>query len=88
MKPVEDLIRAYITDNILFKKTYPYPDDASFLKNGVVDSTNIMELVMFIEEEFNITTEDNEIVQDNFDSITRLSNFIRKKLDSKTGENK
>jgi acyl carrier protein len=79
MKPVEESLRQYIADNILFKKTYPFPDDASFLKNGIVDSTNIMELVMFIEEEYKITTEDEDIVQDNFDSITKLANFVRVK---------
>jgi acyl carrier protein len=81
MKPVEEMLRKYIADNILFsKKGYPYPDDASFLENGIVDSTNILELVMFVEEEFGITTDDNDIIPDNFDSISKLSQFTRNKV--------
>jgi len=80
MKPVLEMLRKYIAENILFsKKGYPYPDDASFLENGIVDSTNILELVMFVEEEFGITTEDNEITPDNFDSVQKLADFVRSK---------
>ncbi len=77
MKPIDDLLRAYIADNILFSNEgYPYPDDASFLENGILDSTNILELVMFAEEEFGCSIEDREIIPDNFDSISKLSRFI------------
>ncbi len=80
MTPVEEMLRTYIADNILFsKKGYPYPDDASFLENGIVDSTNILELVMFVEEKFGITTDDNEITPDNFDSVSKLADFVRSK---------
>lgn len=80
MTPVEEMLRKYIADNILFsKKGYPYPDDASFLENGIVDSTNILELVMFVEEKFGITTDDNEIIPDNFDSVKKLADFVRSK---------
>ena len=74
------MLRKYIADNILFsKKGYPYPDDASFLENGIVDSTNILELVMFVEEEFGITTDDSEITPNNFDSVKKLADFVRSK---------
>ncbi|MFZ5911604.1 MAG: acyl carrier protein [Chloroflexota bacterium] len=86
MKPIEEMLRKYIADNILFSKDgYPYPDGASFLENGILDSTNILELVMFVEEEFGITTEDNEIVPGYFDSVRNLSQFVRSKMDSKVG---
>jgi hypothetical protein len=35
MKPIEEMLRKYIAEKILFsKKGYPYADDASFLENG------------------------------------------------------
>lgn len=86
MKPVEEMLRKYIADNIMFaKEGYPYADDASFLENGILDSTNILELVMFVEEEFGITTEDNEIVPEHFDSVRKLSLFVRNKMNSMAG---
>ncbi len=81
MKPIEETLRAYIADNILFSNDgYPYPDDASFLENGILDSTNILELVMFAEEEFGCCIEDREIIPANFDSIRKLTGFIGSKV--------
>ena len=76
----EQKISEYIAENILFsKKGYPHPLDASFLDNGIVDSMNILELVMFVEENFSIKVADGDIVPVNFDSVTKLANFIRSK---------
>lgn len=80
MNSVEELLRKYIADNILFSGSgYPYPDDTSFLENGIVDSMNVLELVMFVEQKFGVKVEDAEIVPDNFDSIARLAAFVRRK---------
>ncbi len=80
MAQIEESIRTYIADNILFSSNgYPHPDDASFLENGVVDSMNILELVAYIEEKFKVSVSDDEIMPENFDSITRLADFVRSK---------
>ncbi len=81
MPSVEETIRSYITKNILFNDNgYPYPDDASFLEEGIVDSMNVLELIMFVEEVFHITVEDEEITPDNFDSISKLAAYVRRKM--------
>jgi acyl carrier protein len=80
MDDVEITLRNYITRNILFSDgEYPHPDDTSFLETGVVDSLGVMELVLFVEEHFGIDVEDREVVPANFDSVSRLSAFIRSK---------
>ncbi|WP_322507818.1 acyl carrier protein [Anaerolinea sp.] len=80
MNSIEELIRTYIAQNILFSSNgFPYPDDASFLENGIVDSMNVLEIVMFVEEKFGIKVEDAEIIPENFDSVTQLASYIRKK---------
>jgi acyl carrier protein len=77
---IEEQIRKYIADNILFnKKGYPYPDATSFLEEGIVDSTSVLELVTFVEQAFNITVEDADIVPDNFDSVKNLADYVRRK---------
>jgi acyl carrier protein len=79
---VEATIRQYIAESILFSKTYPYPDDASLLENGVIDSMNVMELVVFLEENLGIKVDDHEIVPDNFDSVRRLAEFVQSKRET------
>ena len=80
MKNVEETIRTFIAEQILFSGNgYGHPDDASFLEEGIVDSMGIMELVMFVEETFGITVDDEELVPDNFDSVSKLANYIRRR---------
>lgn len=78
--PIENKIKEYIAKNLLFNNDgYTYPDEASFLEEGIVDSQGVMELVMFVEEEFKVTVDDEDITPDNFDSISLLADYIRRK---------
>jgi acyl carrier protein len=80
MASIEEQVRNHIAQNILFSKNgYPHPDEASFLEEGIVDSLNVMDLVFFIEEKFGVSVADREIVPDNFDSVSRLAAFVRRK---------
>jgi acyl carrier protein len=79
MESVEEKIRKYIAENILYSSTgYPYPDETSFLENGIVDSMNVMEIVMYTEEKFGVKVKDEDIVPANFDSVRNLAEFIRR----------
>jgi acyl carrier protein len=80
MEHVRELLRSYLAANVLFSDNgYPYPDDASFLENGVVDSMSVMELVMFTEKTFSVSISDKEIIPANFDSVENLAAFILRK---------
>lgn len=81
MHKIEDALRTFIDKNILFSTDgFSYADDTSFLENGILDSTSILELIAFVEGQFNISIKDSEVIPENFDSISNLSNFIRKKI--------
>ena len=50
--------------NFLFRKNGPdLTDDKSFLDNGIIDSTGVLELVAFLEEKFGISVGDRELIQ-------------------------
>jgi acyl carrier protein len=77
---IESQIKEYIARNLLFSDNgFPYPDDASFLEEGIVDSVGVMELVAFVEEKFGLKIEDTDVTPDNFDSVDKLAAFIRRK---------
>lgn len=81
MSNAEQLIRTFIAENVLFTKNgYPYPDDTSFLEEGIVDSTSVLELVMFVEEHFGINVADEDIVPGNFDSVSKLADYVRRQV--------
>ena len=80
---IEPQIRQYLAENFLFSDNgYELEDEASFLEEGVVDSTGVLELVMFVEETFGITVQDEEIMPQNFDSVSQLAAYVRRKLSS------
>lgn len=74
-------IRQYISQNLLFcEDGFHYSDDDSFLGEGIIDSLGVMEMVVFVEQEFNIAVLDLEIIPENFDSVNKLAKYINDKI--------
>lgn len=82
---LQDDIRTFIVDNFLFGVDSGLANDSSFLKEGIVDSTGIMQLVSYIQEQYRITVEDEELTPENLDSINKVSAFIQDKRRSSSG---
>ena len=77
---IEQQIRDYIAKNLIFSSNgYQYSDETSFLEEGIVDSQGVMELVLFVEDAFGVKVDDQEITPDNFDSISNLATYVRRK---------
>ena len=73
-------IKDYIIENFLFGDAEPLQDDAmSLLDNGIIDSTGVMVLVAFLEGDFELTIEDEELVPENLDSVDNLVGFVTRK---------
>lgn len=82
MPAIETDVREFVTDNFLFGRTNVSLDgDDSLLEEGLIDSTGVLELVTFIEDRFDVTVEDEELVPNNLDSINRLITFIEAKVE-------
>lgn len=73
-------VRSFVVETFLFGDTKtPLPEDGSLIENGLIDSTGILELVAFVEETFDITVSDEEILPANFDSIAKVQAFVERK---------
>jgi len=74
-------IREFIFENFLFDaEDESLKNDTSFLEEGIIDSTGVLELVDWLEEEFSISVEDDELIPENLDSVNLLSAYITKKM--------
>ena len=73
-------INQFIVENFLFGDDNNLKTDASLLENGIIDSTGVLELISFLEETYEITIEDEEMVPENLDSIDNINDFLIKKL--------
>lgn len=79
-KSIEAQIRSYILENFLYTNDEGKLNNSdSFLEDGIVDSTGILELLMFVEETFGVEVADEEVLPDNFDSVDQLAHYIRRK---------
>ena len=79
MGQIKTKIREFIVENFLFGSANGLNDDTSFLDEGIIDSTGVLELVTFIENEFSIQVEDDELIPENLDSIDNIAQFLERK---------
>jgi acyl carrier protein len=79
--PIEQTLRDFILENFTYRSDRTLlAEDTSFLETGLIDSTGVLELVGFLEDRFQIQVADDEIVPDNMDSLRRLGQYVRRKL--------
>ena len=73
-------IKQYIIKNFLFSNDESaIGDQDSLVRGGILDSTGIYELIMYIEEEFKFTITPEEMIPDNFDTLEAMDAFIDRK---------
>ena len=82
MSDAKEKVRAFVVENFLFGEENGLTDGSSFLEDGIIDSTGILELVDFLEDEFSISVDDEELVPENLDSLNNVTAYIEKKMGS------
>jgi len=73
-------VRQFVVSTFLLGDGELLKDDTSFLEQGILDSTGILELIMFLEESFGIKIEDDDLVPENLDSLERIAAFLDRKV--------
>lgn len=79
MSDTRSKIRGFILSHFLFGQDPGLTDSASFLDEGFIDSTGVLELVAFLEKEFGVKVADDELIPDNLDSIDSITRFLAAK---------
>jgi acyl carrier protein len=75
-------VRDFVVSNFLFGEAGSLQDDTSFLDSGIIDSTGMLEMIMFLENNCGVKIEPEEMVPENLDSINRVVQFLKRKLAS------
>ena len=74
---LRDRIQKFILENYLFTNdTSALGLDDSLLGRGIVDSTGMLEIIMFIEEQLGVTVKDEDMIPENLDSVSRIAAFV------------
>ncbi len=71
-----DSIRKFLLHHIPKARQLNIHNDDQLLENGLLDSLGILDVVTYLEEEFNISVLDEELIPDNFQSISKISAYV------------
>ena len=74
---LHETIRGFILENYLFTDdTSQLALDDSLLGRGIVDSTGMLEIIMFIEEQLGVKVADEDMIPENLDSVNRIAAYV------------
>ena len=76
-------VKEFIIENFLFGEEEQLKLDTDFFDKGIIDSTGVIELVGFLEESFDISVDDEELIPENLSSLQKIDVFLEKKLSQK-----
>lgn len=79
INPYLETTKQFIVDNFLFGDGGKISNDTPLFEKGIIDSTGVLELVAFIEDNFKVKVQDEELVQDNFSSLIAIEKFLQSK---------
>ena len=80
MADIKAKVRQFIQDNfIMGAKAAKFADGDSFMDHHLVDSTGFLELITYLEENFGIVVEEEDMVPENLDSLNAIEAFLATK---------
>jgi len=75
---IRDRLRRFITNELLFEQSLVLNDDDDLLLSGLVDSLGVVRLVTFIETEFHVVVPPEDVVLENFQTLTAMSEYLQR----------
>ena len=85
MNDIEQTVKEYIIKEFMFDKpTTVLADDLPLIEEGIIDSLGIFVLIAFIEDQFKIKMQPEDVVMDNFGTVNAIKGLVMSKLESRT----
>jgi acyl carrier protein len=76
---IRERVKTYILEAVHVEKE-KIKEDSLIFKEGFIDSMGFMTLITFLEEEFDIQTGDSDLLEENFESINAITEFVIRKM--------
>lgn len=77
---MKEQLVAFITSELMRNASYPLRDDEPLMTGGLIDSFSLVELALFIEEQFGVHFDDVELTAQNMNTIDQIVGNIEAKL--------
>ena len=78
MNAVERQIREFIAQNFVMAEASELAADQSLMEARIIDSTGVLELVTFLEEQFGVQVSDADLVPENLDTIANIVAYVQR----------
>lgn len=76
---IKETVKKFVLDTSYVPSDQVY-DETLIFEQGIMDSMGFISIIGFIEDNFSITPSTEELIEENFESINAISNFIHRKL--------
>jgi acyl carrier protein len=76
---IQDDVRGFIVDTFFVADPSELGDDLSLIDSGIVDSTGMLDVILFIEERYAISVLDHETTPANLETIGRIAGYVERK---------
>jgi len=80
---IVDRLRKYMDQNFPLFALQEVSVDDDLIENGVIDSLGYLEIITFVEDEFQIEVEDDQVTPENFQSIAAIATYIQSQMGTK-----
>jgi len=74
---VEAVLSEYIRNEIMKRPKFALGLDDPLISSGLIDSFHLVDMAVFIEEQFGVRIDDTELNADVFDTLNQLAGLIR-----------
>jgi acyl carrier protein len=76
---IKEQVRTFILESFYVSDPSELTDDLSLIDSGIVDSTGMLDVILFLETEFGISVQDHETVPENLETLGRITDYVARK---------
>ncbi len=72
-------VKEFLTEQKYIKSAEVIDESESLLERGIIDSVGVLNLISFLEETYGINIDEDDLMPENFDSLSAISSYVNRK---------
>ena len=77
---IQELVRKFILDRFPSASEGAIGDTDPLLEGGIVDSLGVLDIVTYLESEFDLPLSEDDLEAEDFESIAAIARFVSRKI--------
>lgn len=70
------VVQNFIRTELVYDDDKDFDENTNLIERGIIDSMSLVRLISFIEEQYSVHVQDEDIVPENFSTLTKIGSFI------------